>query len=324
MRKYDFVKNIDEDKSEFERSLDDLCSYDVAPVTEEKGRGGAIAFNIFRYGLLLAFVGIFVYCVLMIGEKSVDYARADDIYSDLAERFESDDFALGAGSEILHMGQGSGESALPDFSDRLEGKLPEEAPSSSGGAMARAKIAALKELNPDAVAWIMVDGTRISLPIVQGKDNKYYLDVAFDGSENWAGTVFLDCDSSPNVMENYNYVTFGHNMEGGQMYSDITRFLDEEFFWANRYITLYTEQGLYTYEIFAAFKTKRDTNYYHTYFESKRDFCDFMYDMKYTSMYTVDDMEFTEDDRIITLSTCTNENGLERYALQGKLIKVEE
>ena len=323
MRKYDFVKNIDGDKSEFERSLDDLCSYDVAPVKDRERRGGAIAFNIFRYGLLLLFVGIFAYCVFMIGQKSVDYVRADDIYSDLAERFESDDFAQGVGSEVLHMSQGSAEAALPDFNERLEGKLPEQAPATTGGAVARAKIAALKELNPDAVAWIMVDGTRISLPIMQGEDNEEYLNIAFDGSENWAGTVFLDSESSPNVLENYNYVTFGHNMEGKQMYSDVTRFLEEEFFYANRYITLYTEQGLFTYEIFAAFKTRMDHKYYHTYFESPREFCDFMYDMKYTSMYVVEDMEFTEDDRIITLSTCTNENGVERYALQGKLIKVE-
>ncbi len=324
MAKFDFVRNIDDGKSEFDKSLEGLCSYDVAPVKEKEQAGlGAVAFNIFRYGMLVAFVGIFAVCVYLIGQRSVDYARADNMYAELAERFESDDFALGTGSEITPLGMDAPDAELPDFSDRMEGKVPEQAPTATGGAMARAKIAALKELNPDAVAWIMVDGTRISLPVVQGDDNEYYLNVAFDGSENWAGTLFIDSSVEPSVSGNYNYVIFGHNMEGGQMFSDVTRFLDEDFFYQNRYITLYTEEGLFIYEIFAAFKARYDADYYNMYFESATEFCDFMYDMKYTSMYTLDDIEFTEEDKMITLSTCTNENGVERYALQGKLIKIE-
>ena len=37
----------------------------------------------------------------------------------------------------------------------------------------------LKEINSDIVAWIKIDGTVISYPIVQSFDNKYYLDKNF-------------------------------------------------------------------------------------------------------------------------------------------------
>jgi len=325
MAKFDFVTNIDDGKSEFDRSLSELCAYDVAPVTEKKRiSGSTVAFNVFRYGLLFLFIGIFVYCVYMIGRKSTDYARADDLYGDLAERFESDDFALGADSELLPLKAGVGDATLPGFQERLDGKAPEQVTTATGGAMARAKIAALKKLNPDSVAWIMVDGTRISLPVVQGEDNEYYLNITFDGQENWAGTVFVSADISHKVTENKNYVIYGHNMEGSQMFSDVTRFLEEEFFYQNRYITLYTEEGLFTYEIFAIFKAHEDDRYFHTYFTSDREFRDFMYEMNDSSLFQIDGMEFTEEDRIITLSTCTNETFEERYALQAKLIKHEE
>ena len=267
MANFDFVKNIDEGKSEFERSLDELCAYDVAPPAEKKQvSGSVIAFNIFRWSLLLLFVGIFVYCVFMIGKKSSDYVRAGDLYEDLAERFESDDFALGAGSDLQYMNMGAGDATLPGYQERLDGKVPEQIVTATGGAMAKAKIAALKKENPDAVAWIMVDGTRMSLPVVQGEDNEYYLNRAFDGSENSAGTVFVNAFIPPKVTENRNYVLYGHNMEGKQMFSDVTRFLEEEFFYANRYITLYTEEGIFTYEIFAIFKVHEDERYFHSYF----------------------------------------------------------
>ena len=105
MANFDFVKNIDEGKSEFERSLDELCAYDVAPPAEKKQvSGSVIAFNIFRWSLLLLFVGIFVYCVFMIGKKSSDYVRAGDLYEDLAERFDEEGFVKNDGMECCECG----------------------------------------------------------------------------------------------------------------------------------------------------------------------------------------------------------------------------
>lgn len=49
----------------------------------------------------------------------------------------------------------------------------------------------LKRINKDIVAWIKVPGTKVSYPIVQGKDNSTYLHRTFHKKYNPSGCIFL-------------------------------------------------------------------------------------------------------------------------------------
>ena len=47
----------------------------------------------------------------------------------------------------------------------------------------------LKRMNKDIVAWIKVPGTKVSYPIVQGKDNSTYLHRTFHKKYNPSGCI---------------------------------------------------------------------------------------------------------------------------------------
>ena len=318
---FDFVSNPARDASmnDFEYSLTQLTALDVAPMKEKEPLSRhKILFNIFRYGLFILFVGIFIYCAYLIGVEASSYMRAGDLYGDLANQYASDDFVHFTESDVPLLASDTLPPPLPTFEDRLAGAMPEQNETATGGALARAKVQRLKEMNPDAVGWITIPGTGIEYPVVQTEDNSYYL------QKNFTGAIFMECSNSKTVSENVNTVIYGHNMEGGMMFNRLTRYLDEDFFYENRYIYLDSNEGTCVFEIFSVFKANEKDNYFYSFFNSERDFVDFCYEMKYKSVFPVDEIEFEEGDRIITLSTCTNENQKERYAVQGKLIRIEK
>ena len=49
---------------------------------------------------------------------------------------------------------------------------------------------ALRQINPDVVAWIRFDEPAvINYPVVQGSDNSEYLSKTFKGYDNTVGTI---------------------------------------------------------------------------------------------------------------------------------------
>jgi sortase B len=111
-------------------------------------------------------------------------------------------------------------------------------------------------------------------------------------------------------------------MTNGLMFKNVTKYLDEKFFNENANIEIATLEGIYTYEVFAIYQTDKYYSYIKTDFTSHKQFVEFANEMKSNSLFERKGIEFTETDRIITLSTCTNGYYNDRYCLQAKLISV--
>ncbi|NLG10023.1 MAG: class B sortase [Coriobacteriaceae bacterium] len=109
---------------------------------------------------------------------------------------------------------------------------------------------ALRAINPDVVAWIVIPETKINYPIVQADDNEYYLDHLFDRSSSKVGAIFLDVDSSV-LLDGKNNIIYGHNMNDGSMFADITRYVDSDFF--DKHRTIYIATPNMNYELQAEF-----------------------------------------------------------------------
>ena len=90
-------------------------------------------------------------------------------------------------------------------------------------------FAVLDSQNPDVVAWIQIPGTQINYPVVQGKDNDYYLHRDLNGQKSTAGTIFLDYADQADFSSLHN-VLYGHHMKNGSMFKDISRYKDQGYF----------------------------------------------------------------------------------------------
>ena len=101
-------------------------------------------------------------------------------------------------------------------------------------------FAALKSVNSDVVGWIYVEALDgISYPIVQGKDNETYLHQTYEKNYNFAGTIFVDYENSPDFSD-CNTLVYGHNMKNGSMFKDIVRYKDPSYFKEHQYFSIYT------------------------------------------------------------------------------------
>ncbi|MFQ8840004.1 MAG: class B sortase [Clostridium fessum] len=88
---------------------------------------------------------------------------------------------------------------------------------------------------------IQIPGTQINYPVVQGKDNDYYLHRDLNGQKSTAGTIFLDYADRADFSSLHN-VLYGHHMKNGSMFKDISRYKDQGYFDQHSEIILYTPE----------------------------------------------------------------------------------
>ena len=178
----------------------------------------------------------------------------------------------------------------------------------------------LKKINSDVVGWIKVKGTSIEYPVVQGKDNEFYLTHSFDKSENQAGWAFMDYRNDKNLTDK-NTIIYGHNRRDGSMFESLKHILDED--WQNdmnnRKIVLVTEKGKILYEVFSVYKIEAEEYYIQP---NPKDFEEFLNELKKRSVKDFN-VETSKNDQILTLSTC-DDNSEYRIILHAKKIQKEQ
>lgn len=317
--------------------LDSLHTLKPSDVAEwrPQNRWGKVVGILLRWGALLLCLVVLAGSMVSITESLVDYQAADTYYDDLSNLFG--DLYDGTSNPFgpVALANKSNPSGLtPEFGVEHSGdidKAPEEEGNSSVNSemmlQIRAKLGALKAQNSDLLGWITIPDTRIDYPVAHTVDNEYYLNHSFDRNYLRAGTIFADYRNQKNLSRNRNTVIYGHNMMSGAMFSCISDFFSKSYFNENRYIYIYTEEGIYVYKTFSIRKIKvnKDVSYITTYFANDEDYVTFLNKQKKDSAVKVDDITLTAESKIITLSTCTNaHNDNERYSLQAVLVDIQK
>ena len=179
----------------------------------------------------------------------------------------------------------------------------------------------VQELNQsydDSIGWIYIPDTNIDYPIMQSGDNDYYAHRATDGSYLYAGSLFMDYRCSSDFSD-FNSVIYGHNMGNGTMFADIPNYENEEFFMNHSFGWLTTDDNLRLIDFFAVARTADTSGLYlaDPTFEK--------WDLQLRNCASIyKEIGISEEDNLITLSTCTSAEGNSRTILVGKIIDNRE
>lgn len=119
----------------------------------------------------------------------------------------------------------------------------------------------LTEINAQTKGWIYLSDSVINYPIMQSRDNEYYLNHIFDGQVNSAGSLFLDYRTK-DIKSDRCVIIYGHNIKNGTMFGGLKKYKDPEYYGEHRVMYIFVPEGRYQVEIIAASLIKADDDMY--------------------------------------------------------------
>lgn len=174
--------------------------------------------------------------------------------------------------------------------------------------------------NKDTVGWIKVEGTSINYPVVQTINNDYYLTHAYDKSNNNAGWIFADYRNDMKSFDK-NTIIYGHGRLNTTMFGSLKNIINSNWYKnSDNYIIKFSTPYENTlWQVFSVYKIPAETYYLKTNFDNDDSYTKFLITLKNRSIYNFN-TELNVNDKIITLSTCSNDNK-SRIVMHAKLIK---
>ena len=271
-------------------------------------------FNKSWFSVLMLVISVIIYlgCVFYITRRFVQNERIK-----VLSQWITTDTEILMEDESSELDDGSEEE--PEVTE--EQTETETVNYSSSAQIKYADISSNKQINPDTVAWIWVNGTNVDYPVVQTDDNSYYLDHDFYRNSYYSGWVFADYRDNFETFGR-NTIIYAHNSLNGKMFSSLTWMLNDGWFddEYHRYIELSTENSNSVWQIFSVYTIEPEIYYLTT------GFTDETYD---TFLQTIASRTFYNfgvgvdiSDKVLTLQTCTN-TGNRRIVVHAKLYRFE-
>lgn len=173
---------------------------------------------------------------------------------------------------------------------------------------------ALKEINPDIIAWITVPGTDIDCPVLKCPSENYYLNHDYTGAYNSIGAVFIQPDASEDFSDQHT-VIYAHNIS--QMFGTLHRYEDADFFHTYTKVYVYQPERTIQAGIYSTYDCIDTTETYIQSFETEDDWISWQ-KMTVENSYHTGNLGISAENRIITLSTCSNgREKMSRYVVHS-------
>lgn len=252
-----------------------------------------------RLLLILIFLGIFLFSGYQLLGLLGDYQDGQDSYQSLNQYVS------------LEATQPTAATVLPDSTEPSQ-TMPTLPPDVSDWPVV--DFEALRQINPDVVGWILIEGTNINYPIVQGADNDYYLNHLFDGRYNKAGCIFLDYRCAADLSDPHS-ILYGHHMRDFTMFTHLMNYKDPAFYDTHPTALIVSENAYYRIQFFSGYVTNNEDNAWEID-PDQGDFSGWLTDIQNKSSFKPQILP-PEDARILTLSTCTYEFNSAKFVLHG-------
>ena len=185
----------------------------------------------------------------------------------------------------------------------------------------------LKKENNDIVAWLEIPNTKINYPVLQTSDNEYYMKHNYKKEKSGDGSIFLDKDYNWDTPSS-NLLIYGHNNKNGNMFQDLLKYEDENYYKEHPTIQFTTVNEDCTYDIIAVFKSrvyyKSEQNVFRYYYfinaENEEEYNNYVEESKKASLYdTGKTVEY--GDQLLTLSTCEYSQEDGRFVIVARKVK---
>lgn len=271
--------------------------------------------DMIRLIVMLAALAVFLYSGYTLYGFYKEYKKSSDEYDNLENSYAADQEQESENIDNLEDDDAlqsiSGQEVRTVFEDGEEKTLP----------VLKNPIdfTQLLSVNSDIVGWLRIRALDISYPVVQGKDNDYYLHRTFEKTDNFAGCLFVNSYNMGDFTDQ-NTIIYGHNMKNGSMFGKLKNFSDPEVFKKSRYFWIFTPDFIYQYRIFSASVVDKTGLTYQISFTDD-EFDQFISRAYSNSVVDNQGVTVTKEDRIVTLSTCTGDDST-RFVVMGKLAQI--
>ncbi len=262
--------------------------------------------NWLNIGIILGAI-IMVIAAVNIGLSLLDYQKASTVYDDLEQ-----DYVIVADQEKKE------DKNQPASQEQTSQEAPEVA-EIPWNEMVKVNMEGLQELNPDIKGWIYFENETISYPILQGKDNEEYIRTTYNGKKATAGSIFMDVENKADFTDNHTLI-YGHNMKDLTMFGKLKYYkTDEDYFPDHKYFQIITSNKKLRYQVFAYKEVEEDSLIYAVYSNSNTDFYKFAKNVISSANQCPEGVIVGYDDRVVTLSTCTDRDD-KRFVVCGILV----
>lgn len=151
---------------------------------------------------------VFLWSVIVLLRQQRDYREGDEIYA------EAEQLAVS-----------------PDTSAPPTPNVPDDSQTPTAPAaepLADVELEPLRAVINAVVGWISIPGTTLSYPLVQGKDNDWYLNHAWNGRTTSVGSIFLDWRNDAGLTDHHTLI-YGHRMKNGSMFAALKYYDDPAY-----------------------------------------------------------------------------------------------